>query len=153
MTTKIPTGSVTKEVADGRRHNNTVLYAHRGSTVLAPENTLPAFELALFYQADILEIDVRLSRDGHVVVIHDDRIDRTCDGAGLVRDLSLSKLQTFNAAARFSAPDGIGFDSPHYNGKRYTGNGVRLMSLQELFEQFPDTPINIDIKDNAARGS
>ena len=135
MTVILPKPSI----PDSNHQNRVTLYAHRGSTVLAPENTLPAFELALRYRADILEIDVRLSRDNQVVVIHDSRVDRTCNGSGLVRNMSLSELQTLDAAHHFRDLDGAGCN----------GTGVRLLSLQEMFERFPDTPINIDIKDNA----
>ena len=63
-----------------------VLLAHRGTSTRAPENTAPAFEFALNHQADILEIDVRLSRDKQVIVIHDETLDRTTNGKGLVRE-------------------------------------------------------------------
>lgn len=114
-----------------------LLYAHRGSTLLAPENTLPAFELALSCGADILEIDVRLSRDNQLIVIHDERVDRTCDGQGRVRDLNLAELKRMDAAYHFK----------DLSGRQYRGSGVRILSLCELFELLPDTNINIDVKD------
>jgi glycerophosphoryl diester phosphodiesterase len=116
------------------------VYAHRGSTVLAPENTLAAFELALAYGADVLEIDVRLSRDGHVVVTHDQRVDRTCNGQGAVADLTLRELKRLDAGYHFIDLD----------GRSYRGQGIGLITLDELFARFPDTRINIDIKDNSS---
>ncbi len=116
------------------------VYAHRGSTLLAPENTAEAFELALGHGADVLEIDVRLSRDGQVVVTHDARVDRTCDGHGAIADLTLGKLKRLDAAYHFT----------DLQGRSSRDQGIRLLTLDELFERFPDTRINVDIKDNSA---
>lgn len=115
------------------------LYAHRGSTLLAPENTLPAFELALSHGADVMEIDVRLSRDGEVIVIHDERLDRTCNAQGRVRDMRLRELKQLDAGYHFT----------DLEGRLYRGCGTELLSLAELFEQLPHTAINVDIKDKS----
>ena len=114
------------------------IYAHRGSTVLAPENTAEAFELALSYAADVLETDVRLSRDGQLVVIHDARLERTTDGSGPVRDHTRAALAGLDAGYRFVAPD----------GRAARGGGVRLVTLAELLERFPNARVNVDIKDD-----
>ncbi len=79
-----------------------VIFAHRGASAHAPENTLAAFELALTQQADALELDVKLSADGQVVVHHDATVDRTTDGHGYVRDLKLSELRVLDAGSSFS---------------------------------------------------
>lgn len=71
----------------------TQIWAHRGSSHDAPENTLAAFELALQDQADGIELDVQLSADGVVVVCHDETIDRTSDGSGTVAELTLAQLR------------------------------------------------------------
>ncbi len=78
------------------------LIAHRGGAGLAPENTLAAFKSGLALDADYLEMDTHLTKDGIVVVIHDPTIDRTTDGSGRVADLTLAQVQAFNAAAKFS---------------------------------------------------
>lgn len=78
--------------------------AHRGGAALAPENTLAAFHTGLAYGADVLELDVHLSNDGRLVVIHDPAVDRTTDGSGIVADLSLAQLKALDAAARFKGP-------------------------------------------------
>lgn len=116
-----------------------MLYAHRGSSLLAPENTLPAFELALAHGADVLEIDVRLSRDGEIIVIHDERVDRTCNGQGRVRDMSLSALKKLNAAHHYT----------DLTGRRHQHPDTPLLTLSEMFEYLPHATINIDIKDNS----
>lgn len=113
------------------------IYAHRGSMLLAPENTQLAFERALGFGADVLEIDVRLSADGHVIVTHDAQVDRTCDGNGTVAQMTLQKLKTMDAGWHFS----------DLQGEPYRGKGIQLMTLDEMFERFPTTRINIDIKD------
>jgi len=69
------------------------VWAHRGASGYAPENTLEAFSLAIAQGADGIELDVHLSADGHAVVIHDETVDRTSDGLGLVADLPLAALK------------------------------------------------------------
>jgi len=69
---------------------------HRGAAGHAPENTLLSVETALSLGVDVVEIDIHLSRDGHLVVMHDARVDRTTEGCGYVRDLSLAELQALN---------------------------------------------------------
>lgn len=76
--------------------------AHRGFSGAAPENTLAAFEKAIDAGAEMFELDVLLSRDGHVVVIHDATVDRTTDGEGEVGKLTLAQLRALDAGAWFS---------------------------------------------------
>ena len=78
--------------------------AHRGFSSHYPENTMLAFEHAVAAGCDGIELDVQLSKDGQVVIIHDEMVDRTTDGTGLVRDYTLEELQKFNAAAKFASP-------------------------------------------------
>lgn len=78
------------------------LFAHRGASAHAPENTLAAFELALAQKADGIELDVKLSADGHVVVIHDPTVDRTTGAHGRVKDMSLAELCSLGAGSFFS---------------------------------------------------
>lgn len=73
------------------------VFAHRGASAYAPENTLPAFALAARQGADGIELDVHLSRDGELVVIHDEALDRTTNGTGLVKDHTLAELQALCA--------------------------------------------------------
>jgi glycerophosphoryl diester phosphodiesterase len=78
------------------------LFAHRGASARAPENTLAAFRLALEQGAPAIEFDVKLSLDGQVVVIHDSTVERTTDGKGLVGELPLAELKQFDAGSWFS---------------------------------------------------
>ena len=76
---------------------NTKVWAHRGASGYAPENTLEAFEQAAKQKADGVELDVQLSKDGELVVIHDEIIDRVTDGKGKVKDYTVRELKSFKA--------------------------------------------------------
>jgi glycerophosphoryl diester phosphodiesterase len=75
--------------------------AHRGYSAAAPENTLPALEAALAAGAHVAEIDIKLSKDGHLMLMHDDDVDRTTDGEGPVIDLTLAELSKLDAGRWF----------------------------------------------------
>jgi glycerophosphoryl diester phosphodiesterase len=77
------------------------IFAHRGSSAHAPENTLAAFELALRQGADAIELDAKLTADKHVVVIHDPTVDRTTEGTGRVKNLTLTELRKLDAGSHF----------------------------------------------------
>jgi glycerophosphoryl diester phosphodiesterase len=113
--------------------------AHRGASARAPENTLEAFRLAVEAGAGGLELDVHVTRDGEVVVIHDATVDRTTDGSGAVAEMELEEIQLLDAGYRFS-PDG-GRNFP------YRGRGVRIPTLAEVYASFPESRVNADIKE------
>ncbi|MGA6974452.1 MAG: glycerophosphodiester phosphodiesterase family protein [Candidatus Binatus sp.] len=77
--------------------------AHRGASGTFPENTLSAFRAAINAGADMCELDVQLSRDGAVVVIHDETVERTTDGSGEVAELTLAELKRLDAGAKFKS--------------------------------------------------
>jgi len=79
------------------------LQAHRGAAGLAPENTLAAFRMAIELGADAAEMDLQATKDGVVVVIHDDTVDRTTDGRGRIGDLTLAEIKRLDAGAKFEA--------------------------------------------------
>ena len=112
--------------------------AHRGASALAPENTIEAFRLAVEDGAGGLELDVHMTRDGHIVVIHDATVDRTTNGSGAVSEMTLHELRGFDAGYSFS-PDG-GPTRP------YRGRGVRVPTLGEILTEFPGVAVNIEIK-------
>jgi glycerophosphoryl diester phosphodiesterase len=111
---------------------------HRGAAGDAPENTLPSFERAVAVGAATLESDVHLTRDGHVVIHHDAGVDRTSDGSGLVAEKTLAELRELDAGYRFS-PDG-GRSHP------FRDRGVRIPTLAEAYEAFPEMRFNLEIK-------
>ena len=92
--------------------------AHRGASGIFPENTLSAFRAAIDARADMCELDVQLTRDGAVVVIHDETVDRTTDGEGEVAALTLEEIQRLDAGAKFKG------------GKV---KGERIPTLDEVF--------------------
>lgn len=115
-----------------------LVIAHRGSSATAPENTLAAFHLAADQAADAIELDVDLTRDGHVIVMHDATIDRTTDGHGRVADLTLAEIRRVDAGAWKSA--------------EFTGERVPL--LAEVFEAVGRRVlINVEIKGMSLRGN
>ncbi|HEX3235656.1 MAG TPA: glycerophosphodiester phosphodiesterase [Gemmatimonadales bacterium] len=113
--------------------------AHRGASGLAPENTLAAFELAIRQGADALELDVRLTRDGAAVVIHDATLDRTTDRAGPVLAQTLAELRMADAGARFTLDRGRTFP--------FRSTGVRIPTLAEVLWAFPKVPVLVEVKE------
>jgi glycerophosphoryl diester phosphodiesterase len=77
--------------------------AHRGASRFAPENTIAAFEKAIALGADLIEIDIRETKDGHLVIMHDVTVDRTTNGSGAVADLALAEIKQLDAGSSFSA--------------------------------------------------
>ena len=115
-----------------------LLIAHRGGGLLRPEETLIAFEHAVALGADVLELDVRSSADGAIVLMHDDTVDRTTDGSGAVHDLSLAELRALDAGYRFTTDGGATFP--------YRGRGVRVATLDEVLAAHPSAWLSIEIK-------
>src|SRR5262245_40556348 len=105
----------TWHVARGTCHDSPMrplVYAHRGGSLLRPENTIAAFDHGAAVGADGFELDVHLSRDGIVVVHHDPTLDRTTSAQGELRALTADELSGVDAGYWFSAPSGAG--SPRY---------------------------------------
>jgi glycerophosphoryl diester phosphodiesterase len=102
-----------------------------------PENTLAAFTAGLAEGADRLELDVHATADGEVIVLHDETLDRTTDGTGPARALSLAALERLDAGHRFRAADG---------SHPFRGRGLRVPTLAALLEACPEVPLNIEVK-------
>jgi glycerophosphoryl diester phosphodiesterase len=122
-----------------------LVIAHRGGAGLWPENTLHAFERAAALGVDVLETDVRATKDGELVVFHDEGVERTTDGAGRVGSLTLAELKRLDAAYRFSPDGGRGFP--------LRGAGVTVPTLREVFEALPHMRFNIEPKQAAPAAS
>ncbi len=108
-----------------------IIYGHRGASAHAPENTLEAFALSMEMGAEGFELDVHMSKDGELVVIHDETVDRTTDGTGFVRNLTLQQLKELDASASME-----GFKN------------CRIPTLREVFTLVQDTHhiVNVEIK-------
>jgi glycerophosphoryl diester phosphodiesterase len=116
-----------------------LVFAHRGGSHLAPENTIAAFDRAVAVGADGLELDVHLCSDGEVVVCHDATVDRTTDGSGAIASMTASRLAALDAGCRFS--DG--------NGARpFRGRGIGIPTLREVVVRYPGQRLIVEMKDN-----
>jgi glycerophosphoryl diester phosphodiesterase len=115
-----------------------LVFAHRGGGGLFPENTLLAFEDSAKLGVDFLELDVHSTNDGTLVVMHDAQVDRTTDGRGEIREMSLENLKKLDAGFQFS-PDG-GQTFP-FRGKKIT-----VPTLAEIFDALPEMKFNIEPK-------
>ena len=105
------------------------VYAHRGASAYAPENTLPAFDLAARQGADGIELDVHLTRDDQLVVIHDEKLDRTTSGTGWVKDYTLAELKNLRADNHMP-----GFAD------------ARIPTLQEVLDLIRPTGLRVNIE-------
>jgi glycerophosphoryl diester phosphodiesterase len=121
----------------------TLIVAHRGASARAPENTMEAFRLGIEAGADAIELDVHLTSDGQLAVIHDDTLDRTTDRTGSVASLTMDEIREADAGARFTRPG----DS----GTPFAGDGLRVPALPEVLEWLPETAgLVVEIKARAA---
>ena len=104
------------------RPERPLVIAHRGGVSLGPEETLPTFRKALEAGADVLELDLRATADGTLVCLHDETVDRTTDGTGLVAELSFDALRALDAG------------------------GAPVPTLDEVLSAFPTSPFVVEIK-------
>ncbi len=105
--------------------SNILNIAHRGASAYEPENTLRAFKRAIELNADMVEVDVRLSKDGYLMVIHDETVDRTTNGSGYVNMMTLKELKSLDA-----------------------GNGEKIPTLEEVIDLVKGRcQLLIDVKD------
>lgn len=107
------------------------IFAHRGFSGVAPENTMAAFERAVAIKADGIETDVHLSKDGKVVICHDETINRTTNGSGPIRDLTFEELQAFDAGSWFSA---------------FEFSKERIPALEDLLKLVSKTELSLNIE-------
>jgi glycerophosphoryl diester phosphodiesterase len=113
-----------------------VAIAHRGSRLLWPENTMEAFSGAVGLGYRHLETDLRVTRDGVLVCLHDPTVDRTTDGSGPVTELTFDELSSLDAGYRHMAID----------GRAFRGRGIRVPTLEEAVLAFPDASFVVDLK-------
>jgi len=114
------------------------LFAHRGASACAPENTLESFRLARRQGAPYLEMDVHLTADDEPVIIHDNSVSRTTGRRGRVENMSSAELRQLDAGHKFSTDYGRTFP--------YRDKGVTIPTLDEVLESFPGTGITLELK-------
>lgn len=126
-----------------------LVYAHRGGAALRPENTIASFDYGLSLGADGLEFDVRLSRDGVVVIHHDETLDRTTGGTGQVSSRTADELARLDAGHWFRPRSRAG---PKQSGKAaetdfpFRGQGLGVPRLREVLERYPGVRLIIELK-------
>jgi glycerophosphoryl diester phosphodiesterase len=120
----------------------TLVVAHRGAAAAAPENTMEAFRLAIEMGADAVELDVHLTADGKLAVIHDETVDRTTDLTGSVASMTMKQIRAADAGYGFEAPPG---------SFPFRGKGLRVPTLAEVLKWLPDgIGLVVEVKARAA---
>jgi glycerophosphoryl diester phosphodiesterase len=114
------------------------LFAHRGASARAPENTLEAFRLARELGAPYLELDIHVSADGELVVIHDSSVSRTTGRRGRVENMTLAELRKLDAGYKFTTDHGRTFP--------FRSKGLKIPTLNEVLENFPEMRITVELK-------
>ncbi len=114
-----------------------MVIAHQGGEGLRPSNTLASFDNAVELGADVLEMDVHSTRDGVLVVIHDDTVDRTTDGSGRVQDMTFQEIQQLDAGYYWTE-DGQSYP--------FRGQGIQIPPLESVLAAHPQMKFNIEIK-------
>jgi glycerophosphoryl diester phosphodiesterase len=114
-----------------------IVIGHRGAAGDHPENTLVSFEAALAEGAAILESDIHVSRDGVPILLHDPTLERACGVPGAAADRTWQELRALDAGAGFRDARG---EQP------FRDRGIRIASLEEAFERFPETRFNLELK-------
>lgn len=115
-----------------------LVIAHQGGDGVWPGDTMFAFENAVQIGADVLEMDAHMTKDRQIVLMHDETVDDTTDGTGLIEDLTLDQLKELDAAYEWSNDEGKTFP--------YRNLGIQVPTLAELFQKFPQMRYLIEIK-------
>ena len=106
------------------------LFAHRGYSAKYPENTMAAFRAAMNYEIDGIELDVHMTKDGHIVVIHDEKVNRTTNGKGYVKDMTTQQIKELDAGSKFN---------PLFKGEK-------IPLLEEVIQLIEPTNLKLNIE-------
>lgn len=120
------------------QQDGVMVIAHQGGEWLRPSNTLVAFDHAMELGVDVLEMDIHQTQDGVIVLMHDATVDRTTDGSGTIKEMTLAEIQALDAGYYWTDDDGATYP--------YRGQGIQVPTLEELFQRYPDMRMNIEIK-------
>ncbi|MFW9925080.1 MAG: glycerophosphodiester phosphodiesterase [Candidatus Thorarchaeota archaeon] len=121
--------------------NRPLVMAHRGDSANIPENTLQAYKDAYKLKVDVIETDLRVTKDDNIIFFHDAKVDRTTNGKGWVRNLTLSDLKRLDQGYNF---EGEGLLKGTYP---FRGKDFQIQMLEEIVTRFSDVKFNMDIKD------
>lgn len=132
-----PREQINKHVFFNFNHDGPIVIAHRGGVALAPENTIEAIKIAEEIGVDVVEVDIHMTKDGYLVLMHDPSVDRTTDGTGYVHEYTLEDFLSLDA--------GYNFVDIHGNYS-YRGLGVYKPTLKEVFERFPNMKFMLEVK-------
>lgn len=117
--------------------NPIAVAAHRGNSKYFPENTMVGFRSAVELDPDMIEIDLHMTKDGHLIMMHDHAVDRTTNGTGLVREKTLEEMRTLDAGS--------------WKGEQFKGEKVPTFEEFLLFmRDYPDILLNVELKDYPA---
>lgn len=119
-------------------HEDFMVIAHQGGEGLRPSNTMAAFQNAVELGVDVLEMDLHSTSDGVLVLMHDDTVDRTTDGSGAIKEMTLAEIKQLDAGYYWTDDEGQTYP--------FRDQGITVPTMEELFIAFPDMPMNIEIK-------
>ncbi len=115
-----------------------LVIAHQGGDGIWPGNTIFAFQNAAALGVDVLEMDLHITKDGTLVLMHDETVDRTTNGTGEIESLTLDEIKQLDAGYYWSQDDGATFP--------FRGQGITVPTLEEVFTAFPESRMTIEIK-------
>ena len=118
--------------------NYPLVIAHQGGDGVWPGETMFAYQNAVKLGVDVLEMDIHITEDGVLVLMHDETVDRTTDGSGEIESMTLEELKKLDAGYDWSTDDGATFP--------FRGQGLKVTTLEEVFAAFPDKHMTIEIK-------
>jgi len=122
-----------------------LIIAHRGGADIFPENTMVAFEGAAMIGVDMLEMDFQLTSDNRLITMHDDTVDRTTNGTGLVIDMTLEEILNLDASAKFTNLTG---------GNPWNESHLSPVTIEDILDRFIDSPhrLSLEIKNEGEAG-
>ena len=122
-----------------------LIIAHRGGSIIFPENTMAAFEGAAKLGVDVIEMDFQLTSDDKLVTMHDDSVDRTTNGTGLVREMDLEQIQNLDASTNFLDING---DNP------WIDTHLPPLTIEQVLDRFLNSPhrLSFEIKNEGVEG-
>jgi len=121
-----------------------MVIAHQGGDGIRPSETMMAYENAAALKVDVLEMDIHATSDGVIILMHDAKVDRTTDGTGEIKKMTLAQIKELDAAYWWSP--GVDTKRNQPGPYPYRGQGAKVLALKEMFEKFPTYRMNIEIK-------